>query len=197
TVGIIANQPLHLAGCLDVDASDKAARFIRFCDCFNIPLITITDIPGYLPGKGQEHAGIIRHGAKVLWAYAEATVPKITLVIRKSYGGAYIAMAAREMGMDYVLAWPTAEIAVMGADGAAAIVHHWEIKKASDPGSKLIEKAEEYRQHFANPYIAAGRGLVDAVIKPSDSRIRIVDALRILRNKRQWRPPKKHGNIPL
>lgn len=197
TVGIVASQPLHLAGCLDVDASDKATRFIRFCDCFNIPLLTIADVPGYLPGREQEHIGIIRHGAKLLWAYAEATVPKITLVVHKNYGGSYMALTGREMGMDYVLAWPTAEIAVMGAEGAAAIVHRREIREAPDPELKRREKIEEYREHFSNPYIAASRGLVDAIIQPRDSRPRIIDTLRILRNKREWRPPKKHGNMPV
>ena len=197
TAGVIANQPLHLAGCLDVDASDKVARFVRFCDCFNIPLLTIVDVPGYLPGKGQEHAGIIRHGAKILWAFAEATVPKVTLVVHKNYGGSYMALGSRDMGMDYVLAWPTAEIAVIGAEGAAAIIHRWEIREAADPELKRREKVEEYQKHFSNPYIAASRGLVDAVIQPRDSRTRIIEALRILRNKQEKRPAKKHGNIPV
>ncbi len=197
TVGIIANQPLHMAGCLDVDASDKATRFIRFCDCFNIPIITFVDVPGYLPGTNQEHSGIIRHGAKLLWAYAEATVPKISMVIHKNYGGSYLALASREMGIDYVLAWPTAEIAVMGAEGAAAIIHRREINADSNPEAKRQEKIEEYRKHFSNPFIAASRGLVDDIIQPRFSRARIIDVLRILRNKDEVRPAKKHGNIPV
>ncbi len=197
TVGLVANQPLYMAGCLDVDASDKATRFIRFCDCFNIPIITLVDVPGYLPGKSQEHSGIIRHGAKLLWAYAEATVPKITMVIHKNYGGSYMALAGREMGIDYVLAWPTAEIAVMGAEGAAAIIHRREIKSAPDSEKKRQEKIEEYRKHFSNPYIAASRGLVDAIIQPRFSRARIIDILRVLRDKSEVRPAKKHGNIPV
>ena len=197
TVGIVANQPLYLAGCLDVDASDKATRFIRFCDCFNIPIITFVDVPGYLPGKNQEHSGIIRHGAKLLWAYAEATVPKISMIVHKIYGGSYIALASREMGIDYVLAWPTAEIAVMGAEGATAIIHRREIRNASNPEMKKQEKMEEYRKHFSNPYIAASRGLVDAIIQPRLSRVRIIDVLHILRDKNELRPDKKHGNIPV
>ena len=196
-IGIIANQPKHLAGCLDVNASDKATRFIRFCDSFNIPLLTITDVPGYLPGKDQEWSGIIRHGAKLLWCYSEATVPKLTLITRKAYGGAYIAMCSRHLGADFVFSWPAAEIAVMGAEGAANIIHRREIKEASDPTAKRQEKIDEYRELFSNPYIAASRGYVDAVIRPRDTRPSLISALEAIANKRETRPPKKHGNIPV
>jgi acetyl-CoA carboxylase carboxyltransferase component len=197
TIGIIANQPNFLAGCLDIDASDKATRFIRFCDAFNIPLLTIADVPGYLPGSQQEWGGIIRHGAKLLWCYSEATVPKLLLITRKDYGGAYIAMSSRHLGADMVFAWPSAEIAVMGAEGAANIIHRKEIQSAEDPQAKRKEKIAEYRDLFANPYVAAGRGYVDAVIRPSETRPRLIDALEIMCTKRELRPPKKHGNIPL
>ncbi len=197
TVGIIANQPKHLAGCLDVDASDKATRFIRFCDAFNIPLLTIADVPGYLPGSIQEWKGIIRHGAKLLWCYSEATVPKITLVTRKDYGGSYLAMCSRDLGADIVMAWPTAEIAVMGAEGAANIIFRKDIKSAADPKAKREEKIQEYQQLFSNPYVAAGRGYIDAVIAPRQSRSKIIKALEMLKSKRETRPPKKHGNIPV
>ncbi len=196
-VGIIANQPQFLAGCLDVDASDKATRFIRFCDAFNIPLLTIADVPGYLPGKEQEWRGIIRHGAKLLWCYSEATVPKITLVTRKDYGGSYLAMCSRDLGADFVIAWPTAEIAVMGAEGAANIIFRKEIKEADDPKAKREEKIKEYRDLFSNPYIAAARGYVDVVIPPHKTRPVIIKALEMLRTKRETRPAKKHGNIPV
>lgn len=197
TVGIIANQPKVLAGCLDVDASDKATRFIRFCDAFNIPLITIADVPGYLPGKEQEWRGIIRHGAKLLWCYSEATVPKITLVTRKDYGGSYLAMCSRDLGADIVLAWPTAEIAVMGAEGATNIIFRKEIQAAKDPDAEREEKIQEYRNLFSNPYIAAARGYVDAVIRPRETRPRIIKALEMLKTKQESRPQKKHGNIPV
>ncbi len=197
TIGIIANQPAVMAGCLDIDASDKATRFIRFCDAFNIPLLTIADVPGYLPGSQQEWGGIIRHGAKLLWCYSEATVPKLLLITRKDYGGAYIAMSSRHLGADMVFAWPTAEIAVMGAEGAANIIHRKEIQGADNPQAKRQEKIAEYRDLFANPYQAASRGYVDAVIQPSETRARLVDALEIMCTKRELRPPKKHGNIPL
>jgi len=197
TVGIIANQPQTLAGCLDVNASDKASRFIRFCDAFNIPLITLVDVPGYLPGTKQEWDGIIRHGAKLLYAYSEATVPKVTLITRKAYGGAYLAMCSKDLGSDYVLAWPTAEIAVMGGEGAAAIIHRREINEAADPNAKLTEKIEEYNDLFCNPYIAASRGYVDAVIYPRDSRARIISALAMLKTKCESRPYKKHGSMPV
>jgi acetyl-CoA carboxylase carboxyltransferase component len=196
-IGIIANQPKHLAGCLDVNASDKATRFIRFCDAFNIPLLTITDVPGYLPGRDQEWSGIIRHGAKLLWCYSEATVPKLTLITRKAYGGAYIAMCSRHLGADFVFSWPAAEIAVMGAEGAANIIHRREIKEASNPAAKRQEKINEYRELFSNPYIAASRGYVDAVIRPRDTRPSLISALEAIANKRETRPPKKHGNIPV
>ncbi|MBL7125758.1 MAG: methylmalonyl-CoA carboxyltransferase [Dehalococcoidales bacterium] len=196
-IGIIASQPNYLAGCLDVNASDKATRFIRFCDAFNIPLLTIVDVPGYLPGSHQEWGGIIRHGAKMLWCYSEATVPKITLITRKAYGGAYIAMCSQSLGADYTLAWPTAEIAVMGAEGAAAIIHHQEIKEAADTAAKEKEKIEEYRQYFYNPYIAASMGYINAVIRPRDTRPEIIAAFEALRNKKETRPPRKHGNIPM
>jgi len=196
-VGIVANQPGYLGGALDVNASDKAARFIRFCDAFNIPLVTLSDVPGYLPGSDQEHAGIIRHGAKMLWVYSEATVPKITLITRKAYGGSYIAMCSTDLGADIVMAWPTAEIAVMGAEGASKIIFRKEIKDADDKAAKLKEKVEEYETLFNNPYVAASRGYVDMVIKPRQTRKMIISAIETLRTKRETRPPKKHGNIPL
>lgn len=197
TVGIIANQPNYLAGCLDVDASDKATRFIRFCDAFNIPLLTIADVPGYLPGKEQEWSGIIRHGAKLLWCYSEATVPKITLITHKDYGGSYIAMCGKDLGADYVFAWPIAEIAVMGAEGAIPIIFRKEIEAASDREAKEQEKIQEYRDLLYHPYIAASRGYVDEVIQPRESRPKIISALELLCTKRETRPPKKHGNIPM
>jgi acetyl-CoA carboxylase carboxyltransferase component len=197
SVGILANQPKHLAGCLDINASDKAARFVRFCDAFNIPLITFTDTPGYLPGVAQEHGGIIRHGAKLLYAYSEATVPKITVIVRKAYGGAYIAMCSKHLGADQVFAWPTAEIAVMGPEGAANIIFRKEIEESSDPISTRTQKIEEYRDKFANPYQAAKRGYVDDVIEPSATRVRLISALEMLMSKRETRPAKKHGNIPV
>lgn len=197
TVGIIANQPKYSAGVLDVNSSDKAARFVRFCDSFNIPVITFTDVPGYLPGVGQEHNGIIRHGAKLLYAFSEATVPKINVIVRKAYGGAYIAMNSKHLGADMVFAWPSAEIAVMGPDGAANIIFRKEIKEANDPVATRTERIEEYRNKFSNPYIAASRGYVDDVIDPASTRIRLISALEMLASKRDNRPSKKHGNIPL
>jgi len=196
-VGVIANQPTVLAGCLDINASDKASRFIRFCDAFNIPLLTISDVPGYLPGMKQEWGGIIRHGAKLLWSYSEATVPKMLLVTRKSYGGAYLAMCSKDLGADMVFAWPSAEIAVMGASGAANVIHRHEINEAEDPEAKREEKIEEYEEIFSNPYRAANRGYIDAVIQPRESRRRLISALDILMSKRETRSPKKHGNIPM
>ncbi|MDY0150814.1 MAG: carboxyl transferase domain-containing protein [Candidatus Cloacimonas sp.] len=196
TIGIVANQPLVLAGCLDIDASDKATRFIRFCDAFNIPLVTFVDVPGYLPGTHQEWNGIIRHGAKLLWCYAEATVPKLTVVTRKDYGGSYIAMSSRHLGADMVFAWPSSEIAVMGAQGAANVIFRKEISSAEDPNAKRAEMILDYEQRFNNPYVAASRGYVDAVILPSDTRKRLIDALEILSTKSESLPPKKHGNIP-
>ena len=197
TVGIIANNPQFMSGSLDVNASDKATRFIRFSDAFNIPLLTIVDVPGYLPGTDQEWSGIIRHGAKLLWCYSEATVPKITMIVRKAYGGAYLAMCAKDLGADMVFAWPSAEIAVMGAEGAANIIHRREISEAADKKAKLEEKIKEYHNLFYHPYIAAARGLVDEVITPSESRAKIANALEFLSTKRETRPPKKHGNIPM
>ena len=197
SIGIIANQPSFLAGCLDIDASDKATRFIRFCDAFNIPLLTIADVPGYLPGSQQEWGGIIRHGAKLLWCYSEATVPKLLLITRKDYGGSYIAMCSRHLGADMAFAWPTAEIAVMGAEGAANIIHKREIDAADDPAEKREEKIAEYNDKFSNPYCAAQRGYVDAVIQPSQTRSRLIDALEAVATKREMRPAKKHGNIPV
>ncbi len=199
TVGIIANQPLVLAGCLDTNASDKIARFIRFCDAFNIPLITFVDVPGYLPGCDQEWGGVIRHGAKILWSYSEATVPKLTVTTRKSYGGAYIAMSSQHLGADALFAWPSAEIAVMGAQGAVNIVASYrkEIKESKNPEATRKEKIKEYEELFSNPYSAAERGYIDAVIQPSETRVRLIDALELLCTKKENIPPKKHGNIPL
>lgn len=197
TVGCVANQPAHLAGVLDIDASVKAARFVRFCDAFNIPLLVFVDVPGFLPGTDQEWRGIITHGAKLLYAFSEATVPRITVITRKAYGGAYDVMNSKHIGADMNFAWPCAEIAVMGAKGAAEIIFKGEIGKAKDPGSKLQEKEAEYKAQFANPYEAASRGFVDAVIRPSETRQRIIAALEMLRNKVEKLPKKKHGNIPL
>jgi len=196
TVGIIGNQPLVLAGVLDVDASDKAARFIRFCDAFSISLVTFVDIPGYLPGVDQEHAGVIRHGAKILYAYSEATVPKITVILRKAYGGGYIAMCSRHLGADFVFAWPTAEIAVMGPEGAANIIFRQEIISAPDPDEMRKQKVAEYTQKFANPYRAAANGYIDAVISPEETRKYIVHSLRVSANKSDSAPKKKHGIPP-
>ncbi len=196
TIGIIANQPKVLAGCLDVDSSDKATRFIRCCDCFNIPMLTIADVPGYLPGRQQEWGGIIRHGAKLLWCYSEATVPKITLTTRKDYGGSYLAMCSSDLRADYAFAWPTAEIAVMGAEGAANVIFRRDISESSDPVAKRKEVIDNYRNALYNPYIAASRGYIDAVIMPSDTRKLLIEAFRSISNKRQALPPKKHGNIP-
>jgi propionyl-CoA carboxylase beta chain len=196
-VGIIANQPAHLAGVLDIDASVKAARFVRFCDAFNIPLITFEDVPGFLPGTHQEWGGIIKNGAKLLYAYAEATVPKITVITRKAYGGAYDVMSSKHIRGDINLAWPSAEIAVMGPKGAAEIIFKREIAASSDPQKVLAQKEEEYREKFANPYLAAERGYIDDVIEPRFTRRRIISALQMLENKSDSNPPKKHGNIPL
>ncbi len=196
-IGIIANQPKVMAGCLDINASDKAARHIRFCDAFNIPIVNFVDVPGYLPGMNQEYGGIIRHGAKLLYAYSEATVPKITIVTRKAYGGSYLAMCSCDLGADQVIAWPTAEIAVMGAEGAANIIFRKEIESADDSVGKRAEKIAEYRERFATPYVAAENGFVDMVIEPQETRPRLVNALEMLATKREIRPAKKHGNIPL
>ncbi len=197
SMGIIANQPAFMGGALDINASDKASRFIRFCDAFNIPMLTIADVPGYLPGSDQEWGGIIRHGAKLLWTYSEATVPKLLLVTRKDYGGSYLAMCSKDLGADMAFAWPSAEIAVMGAAGAANIIHRKEIKAADDPAAKRKEKIKEYEDLFSNPYCAATRGYIDAVIVPSKTRPILIDALSAMCTKRELRPPKKHGNIPL
>jgi acetyl-CoA carboxylase carboxyltransferase component len=197
SIGIVANQPRNMAGVLDINASDKASRFIRFCDAFNIPLVTLADTAGYLPGVGQEHGGVIRHGAKLLYAYSEATVPKMTIIIRKAYGGAYIAMCSRHLGADQVFAWPSAEIAVMGPDGAANIIFKKEIEEATDPVATRKDKIEEYKVNFANPYKAALRGYVDDIIDPADTRKRLISALTMLLGKRETRPAKKHGNIPV
>ena len=198
-VGIIANQPMVLAGCLDIDASDKISRFIRFCDAFNLPMITFVDVPGYLPGCDQEWNGIIRHGAKLLWSYSEATVPKLNVTTRKSYGGAYIAMSSQHLGNDMSFAWPSAEIAVMGAQGAVNVVSSYRkaLKAATDPEAKRQELIQDYESKFNTPYIAAERGYIDAVIQPAETRKRLIDALDILCTKRESVPPKKHGNIPV
>ena len=197
SVGVVANQPMHLAGCLDIDASEKAARFVRTCDAFNIPVLTFVDVPGFLPGTGQEWNGIIRRGAKLIYAYAEATVPKITVITRKAYGGAYDVMGSKHLGGDINLAWPTAQIAVMGAQGAVNILYRRELAAAADPDALRAQRVTEYEDTLANPYIAAERGYVDAVIRPAQTRSQVTRALRALRNKRQTMPPKKHGNIPL
>src|SRR5665648_46428 len=197
SIGIVANQPAVLAGCLDIDASDKAARFVRTCDAFNIPLLTIVDVPGFLPGTHQEFGGIIRHGAKMLYAYSESTVPKVTLVVRKAYGGSYLAMCSKDLGADMVLAWPKAEIAVMGPDGAANIIFKKDIAKAEDPEQARKDKIQDYKDRFATPYIAASRGFVDDVIEPSTTRPRLINAFEMLLSKRETRPSRKHGNSPL
>jgi len=197
TVGVVANQPKVLAGCLDINASDKAGRFIRTCDAFNIPLLNLVDVPGFLPGTDQEYGGIIRHGAKMLYAFSEATVPKVTLIIRKAYGGAYLAMCSKDLGADQVFAWPGAEIAVMGPDGAANIIFKNDIKNSENPMETRQEKIEEYRNTIANPYIAASRGFVDDVIVPGITRPRLISAFDMLESKRETSPAKKHGNIPV
>ena len=197
SVGIVAQQPAVLAGALDIDASTKAARFVRTCDCFNVPLVTLVDVPGFLPGVAQEHGGIIRHGAKLLFAYCEATVPKLTVITRKAYGGAYDVMSSKHVRGDINLAWPTAEIAVMGAEGAVNILYRDEIAAADDAAAERARLVADYEEQFANPYVAAARGYVDDVIRPSDTRPRLIAALRMLADKRDTNPPKKHGNIPL
>ena len=197
SVGIVANQPAHLAGTLDIDASVKGARFVRFCDAFNIPLVTFEDVPGFLPGTQQEYGGIIRHGAKLLFAFAEATVPKVTVIVRKAYGGAYCVMASKHLRTDVNLAWPTAEIAVMGPEGAVNILYKRELETAPDPAARRAERVREFREKLANPFVAAGRGFIDEVIEPRTTRPRLIAALRSLEGKRDTNPPKKHGNIPL
>jgi propionyl-CoA carboxylase beta chain len=196
-VGIVANQPAVLAGTLDIDASVKGARFVRFCDAFNIPLVTFEDVPGFLPGTVQEYGGIIRHGAKLLFAFAEATVPKVTVITRKAYGGAYCVMSSKHIRTDFNYAWPTAEIAVMGPEGAVNILYKRELDAAADPAAVRAEKVSEFREKFANPYTAASRGFVDEVIRPRETRRKLITALKNLENKRDKNPPKKHGNIPL
>jgi propionyl-CoA carboxylase beta chain len=197
SIGIVANQPAILAGTLDIDASVKAARFVRFCDAFNIPLVTFEDVPGFLPGTVQEYGGIIKHGAKLLFAFAEATVPKVTVITRKAYGGAYCVMSSKHIRTDFNYAWPTAELAVMGPEGAVNILYKRELETAADPAAVRAEKVAEFREKFANPYIAAGRGFIDEVIRPRDTRRKLIAALRNLETKRDRNPPKKHGNIPL
>ncbi|PYV54439.1 MAG: methylmalonyl-CoA carboxyltransferase [Acidobacteria bacterium] len=197
TVGIVANQLAFLAGTLDINASMKGARFVRFCDCFNLPLLTFEDVPGFLPGTNQEYGGIIKHGAKLLYAFAEATVPKVTVITRKAYGGAYCVMASKHIRTDVNYAWPTAEIAVMGPEGAVDIVYRRELENAPKPEELRVQKIEEFRDRFANPYVAAERGFVDAVIQPRETRRRVIQALAMLQNKRDKNPPRKHGNIPL
>ncbi len=197
SVGIVAQQPAVLAGVLDINASDKAARFVRFCDCFNVPIITFVDVPGFLPGVSQEHGGIIRHGAKLLYAYCEATVPKVTIITRKAYGGAYVVMSSKHIRGDISYAWPSAEIAVMGTDGAVNIIFRKEIAQAEDPEAERDKLGQEYRDQVANPYIAASRGYIDDIIEPRETRPRLIEALATLQNKRDRNPAKKHGNIPL
>src|SRR5262249_53073620 len=196
-VGVVANQPAHLAGCLDIDASLKAARFVRFCDCFNLPLVTFVDVPGFLPGTGQEFGGIIKHGAKLLYAFAEATVPKLTIITRKAYGGAYDVMSSKHIRGDMSFAYPSAEIAVMGPEAAVNIVFRDELAKAADPKEARARYVDEYREKLANPYAAAALGYVDEVIRPRETRPKLCRALGVLGNKRDSNPPKKHGNIPL
>lgn len=197
SVGIVAQQPAVLAGVLDVEASQKSARFVRFCDAFNIPLIVLEDVPGFMPGLNQEHGGIIRHGAKLLYAFSEATVPKVTVIVRKAYGGAYCVMNPRHLGADLVLAWPSAEIAVMGPDGAVSVINRREIAEAEDPVARKAELVADYRTRFANPYVAAASGFIDNVIEPHETRPRLINTLEMLQNKRGALPAKKHGNIPL
>jgi propionyl-CoA carboxylase beta chain len=196
-VGVVANQPMHFAGTLDIAASEKAARFVRTCDAFNLPVLTFVDVPGFLPGTSQEWEGIIRRGAKLIYAYAEATVPKVTVITRKAYGGAYDVMGSKHLGADVNLAWPTSQIAVVGAQGAVGILYRKELAAADDPEARRAELIADYEDTLANPYIAADRGFVDAVIMPSETRVQVTKALRVLANKRQSLPPKKHGNIPL
>ena len=197
SVGIVANQPAHYSGVLDIDSSVKGARFVRFCDCFNIPVVTFVDVPGFLPGTAQEYGGVIRNGAKILYAYAEATIPKVTVITRKAYGGAYCVMSSKHLRGDINYAWPTAEIAVMGAKGAVEVLYGRQAKQEEDPDKFLQEREEEYADKVANPYVAAQRGYIDDIIEPARTRIRIINALKIVENKRDTNPMKKHGNIPL
>ncbi len=197
SVGIVAQQPTQVAGVIDIDASDKGARFVRFCDAFNIPLVTFVDVPGFMPGVHQEYGGIIRHGAKFIYAYAEATVPKVTVITRKAYGGAYVVMSSKHLRGDINYAWPTGEIAVMGPEGAVNIVHRGAISKAENPEETRQQFIAEYIDKFANPYVAAARGYIDDVIDPRETRPKLIKALGMLQNKSDTNPPKKHGNIPL
>jgi len=197
SVGIVANQPAHFSGVLDIDSSIKGARFVRFCDCFNIPIVTFVDVPGFLPGTAQEYGGVIRNGAKILYAYAEATVPKVTVITRKAYGGAYCVMSSKHLRGDINYAWPSAEIAVMGAKGAVGVLYGRQSQKEEDPDAFLTEKEKEYQDTVANPYVAAQRGYIDDIIEPARTRIRVIRALDILKHKRDTNPMKKHGNIPL
>jgi propionyl-CoA carboxylase beta chain len=197
TVGIVGNQPMFLAGTLDINASSKAARFVRFCDCFNIPIVTFVDVAGYLPGKAQEYGGIINHGAKLVFAYAEATCPKVTVILRKAYGGAYVAMGSKHLGGDVNLSWPTGAIAVTGPDAAAPIIFRAQIERAEDPAGERAKLIKQYEERFANPYISASRGFIDDIIDPRDTRPKIIRALETLQNKAERNPAKKHGNIPL
>jgi propionyl-CoA carboxylase beta chain len=197
SIGIVANNPAYLAGCLDIDASIKGARFVRFCDSFNIPLVVLEDVPGFMPGTNQEYGGIIRNGAKLLYAFCEATVPKLTVILRKAYGGAYDVMCSKHIRADFNFAWPSAEIAVMGPEGAVNIIFKKDIEKADDPVERKKELVAEYREKFASPYIAARRGYIDDVIEPMETRPRLISALEACANKREGRPAKKHGNIPL
>ena len=197
SVGLVCNQPKVMAGGLDIDSSDKAARFIRFCDSFNIPIITFEDVTGFFPGIKQEHGGIIRHGAKILYAYSEATVPKMTVILRKAFGGAYVALNSKSIGADIVYAWPNAEIAVMGQKVQQILFSHEKLRTSENPEATRAEKIEEYREKFSNPYVAASHGMVDDVIDPRETRIKLLQALEMMRNKQETRPKKKHGNIPL
>jgi acetyl-CoA carboxylase carboxyltransferase component len=197
SVGIVANQPAHYSGVLDIDSSIKGARFVRFCDCFNIPVVTFVDVPGFLPGTAQEYGGVIRNGAKILYAYAEATIPKVTVITRKAYGGAYCVMSSKHLRGDINYAWPTAEIAVMGAKGAVEVLYGRQAKKEADPAAYLQQREQEYQDTVANPYVAAQRGYIDDIIEPARTRVRIINALRLVENKRDTNPMKKHGNIPL
>jgi len=196
-VGVVANQPAEMAGALDINASNKAARFVRFCDSFNIPLVTLVDVPGFMPGVAQEHGGIIRHGAKLIYAYCEASVPKLTVILRKAYGGAYIVMSSKRIRGDYNVAWPSAELAVMGPEGAVSVIYKKDLAAAADPDALAAQLSAEYRQTYANPYLAASYGELDGVIEPSQTRAALINALQMLQNKRDSNPPKKHGNMPL
>jgi len=197
SVGVVANQPMHLAGVLDIDSSEKGGRFVRTCDAFNIPLVTFVDVPGFLPGTDQEYGGIIRHGAKLLYAYCESTVPRVQIITRKAYGGAYVVMNSKSIGADLAFAWPSAELAVMGPQGAVDIVYRREVQDAPDPEAKRAELVEEYVERFANPYVAAERGYIDDVIDPADTRGVLIRSLELLRSKREELPKRKHGNVPL